>query len=147
MSTVSSLRVAIVCLLLSACGTSNLSRNYVSPPEATSRLIFSGTAWQASIREGPSCDNTKMVPRESWSGIRINTGKRLYIEQGINGLTQRCLLARSFEPREETTYVSEFRSNGSQCGIEIYRYDAQGRRVPDDTVRLERVGFPHPCDP
>lgn len=134
---------AIACLLLSSCS----SVIYVSPPGATARLIFSGPAWQASIREGPSCDNTLMVPRESWSGIRVKTGKRLYIEHGIHGLTQGCLLALSFEPKEETSYVSEFRADGAYCGIEIYRFDAQGRRVRDETVRLERVSFPHPCRP
>ena len=72
----------------------------------------------------------------------MRAGKRLWLEQGIDttGLPYgyRCGFVFSFEPQEETTYVSEYRNANMRCQVRLYRLNEVGERVPEPSLRVEQ---------
>jgi len=127
--------VLVAAALLAACGTT-----YVDPPDATVPLRFMGARGPVEIREFPSC-NSKTVPRDAWSGIQVRAGKRLYVEQAVEGPTSGCRIAYMFIPRAGSSYTSEFRLKDGICSLGIFEMDIDGRRRPDPTAYRVSPGY------
>lgn len=115
------------------------------PPASGSlaRVKFQGNHYFAYVDEGNSCDTRKLVLKDLWSGTHVRAGKRVWIEQGIDTsgtpMGYICKLAMSFEPQEDTTYVSEYSNANMRCTLRLYRLKADGTLERDTTVQAERT--------
>ncbi|HSI37475.1 MAG TPA: hypothetical protein VK946_00210, partial [Methylotenera sp.] len=92
--------------------------------------------------DGDSCDTRKLVSKDNWSKIHVPAGKRIKIEQGFDtrGLNYGiyCGLALSFIPEEDLTYVAEYKLQGSQCHISLFRITDTGERKLEPSTTTEK---------
>ena len=126
----------VAALMVCACAT-------YKPPTAgaTARMKFTGDHYYAYVDEGNSCSTRQMVGKEMWPSTYVKAGQRIRIEQGIDtsGLAYafKCGFALSFEPQAETTYVSEYKREGTRCKIGLFRLSAKGELTKEPSMRME----------
>jgi len=128
------------------------------PPKSgpTANLHFIGNQVVAILDYG-SCSNRQKIYVQNWGGAdpakesrfqdyrkpdwgtsKIPAGQRMTIEMGSGGSTSTCYGSLSFIPKEDATYIAEFKYAVTKCFMTIDVVSSNGTRTPDPTIQKEQ---------
>jgi len=130
--------IGTAALSLAACSTAATPQ-----PDQTARLDFTGADGFVYLASPYTCDARQQQSGDAARGTEIAVGGILWVERWAishRGRTKTyCKAAASFAPQAGRTYVSDFRKDGAECSLQIYRVEASGEKVPEPSEHQEPV--------